>query len=173
MPSSSSRWNTTPESIKNENTLLKIGLLLAAVVWFVVNSFSYFKYSSLERNGSYTSGEIVRKVREIPDKTPHFFLNYKYKNTQANESCATTELRFTTPKDKACIVSIQSHRVTEEEYNTFQLGDSVEVLYLKSGEKTHSVLPEMTFNKKRLLIINAGLLVFIFLLCRRHLNYVF
>ena len=160
--------------MKPESTLIAAVVCALGIFFFIVNSVSYLKYNSLERNGEYATAEVMKTIRKTSDQTgkyannsSRYFLKYKFENSLAINECSTVGEFSTTPSNQACRITIVTHQITHEEYKSFKRGDIIEIIYLPSSKKTRSMVLEGTFNSSRPLKLNLLLLPLILLTGRR------
>ena len=109
---------------------------------------SYVDYQMLERKGSYSTAKVLRRIH-APQGRSHtlYYLTYQFENRRATNTCKPSGEYFTTPKDKACIHTVQRHRILEQEYKDIKIGDEIDILYLPSDSKTKSLVLGMSYSK--------------------------
>ena len=109
---------------------------------------SYVDYQVLERKGAYSTGTIVKRIYEPQNRAPTiYYLTYQFENRRATNTCKRSGEYFTTPKDKACIHTVQKHRILEQEYKDIKVGDEIDIVYLPSASKTKSLVLGMSYSK--------------------------
>ena len=124
--------------------LFCIGCLFQSTIQFK----SYFHYQKLQQHGTYTTAKIVKRIYEPQNRAPTiYYLTYQFENRRATNTCKRSGEYFTTPKDKACIHTVQRHRILEQEYKDIKIGDEIDILYLPSDSKTKSLVLGMSYSK--------------------------
>lgn len=151
-----------------QNTDGNFAVYLTFGIFFVISVLSSLKglktfldYRTLEKDGVHVTAKIVNRIYLPGGRSRSlYYINYKFENSMAKSDCALSESHFTTPKDKACRVTIQTHKILEHEYTSVKVGDDVGIIYLPSSSKTKSVVKGMAYDEKTSLF---GAFFFLFL----------
>lgn len=116
-------------------------------------SFSYVKNIKYFEQSRATQGVLIERVRIPRDRNaPLFYLRYKYENEAARENCSVDIETKLTPRDQACVVTIDRIQVNEEAYYAAKIPSKIDLVYLPSREKSWSQVEGHTSRHTRSMV---------------------
>ena len=116
-------------------------------------SFSYVQNVKYFEQSQAIQGVLVERVRVPRNRNaPLFYLRYTYENAFATEHCSVDIETKLTPKDRACISTIDRIQVNEEAYYAAKKQSKIELRYLPSKQKSWSQVEGHTARHTRSLV---------------------
>ena len=153
-PFNSSRINDPADDDMIGVNILVCGFcLFGSLILGSISGLNYLEFHNLEVNGESTNAVIVKRTYVAENRRiPHFFVRYEFENVYAEKDCPVRFSTSITPKEQACRRSVQEQEVSEETYYSLAIGDSLPIRYLRSAEKTRSMITNGLVSKSSYLI---------------------
>lgn len=122
-------------------TFVCLIVLFASLIGTFNFSVKYRAFHDLEVNGEPTQAVVVKRTRIAEDRrSPRFFVRYEFENVYAEQKCPGEFKSSITPKDQACRRSVQKQEISEQDYHNLTIGDTLRIRYLRSSNKTRSMI---------------------------------
>lgn len=168
------REDTNPHGVL---AFLALIIFMVAIVTSVRFTQKYFDVAKLQKEGIHTTGNIVQRIQKPRNRSSTlYYIRYEFENRYASQKCVTDRRTRITPKNKACEITYQIQSITEAEYKELSAPQTVNVLYLPSDTKTHSVVTGLSYGKNMLGINIALSLIAMFasvlFLMRQFIRYI-
>lgn len=128
-------------------------------------SISYFENTRYSDQSAVTQGTLIERVR-IPRNRqgPLYYLRYKYENKYARQRCSIDFETRLTPRNRACLETVDRIKVNEAAYRAAKIPSKIDVIYLPSAEESWSQVvghaPRQTHSWVRALLCFLTSLIF-------------